>query len=225
MRLATGDRLTLLDRLDLRVKAHEAVAIMGPSGSGKTTLLRSLGLFAPFDVGRHHLLGVDVRTAGDRRCSWLRAEKIGFVFQEFRLLPNLNAVQNVEYACVMAGMSRRLRREATGEALARVGLSERGRSRPATLSGGEQQRVAIARALVKRPALILADEPTGALDRRTAERVMDLLLRAVVDIGAALVVVTHDDEVAARCHRRLELRDGSLYERAGTDPEPIAGPR
>jgi ABC-type lipoprotein export system ATPase subunit len=205
VRLPTGERLVLFDGLDLVMHAGESVAITGRSGTGKTTLLRALGLFTPFDRGEHHVLGVDVRMAGDRSCSRLRARSIGFVFQDFRLLPGLTAAQNIDYACVLAGMRRRDRGRATREALARVGLSERTRSRPSALSGGEQQRVSIARALVKKPALVLADEPTGALDRETADTVMGLLMEAVAEADAALVIVTHDEQVAERCNRRLLL--------------------
>ncbi|NUT98663.1 MAG: ABC transporter ATP-binding protein [Saccharothrix sp.] len=211
-RLPSGADLRLLRDVDLTVGAGESVAVRGRSGSGKTTLLRALGLFVPFDAGEHRVLGIDVRTAGDRRCSRLRARSIGFVFQDFRLLPNLTAAENVEYACVLAGVRHRSR--AAREALERVGLGDRAGSRPALLSGGEQQRVSIARALVKRPALVLADEPTGSLDAETADAVMDLLLDAVTASGAALVLVTHDDGVAKRCHRQVELVDGVLREQS-----------
>jgi ABC-type lipoprotein export system ATPase subunit len=212
-RLPGGRHLTLLDDVGLTVRPGESVAIRGRSGSGKTTLLRALGLFVPFDTGEHRVLGVDVRTAGDRRCSRLRARSIGFVFQDFRLLPALTAAQNVEYACILAGVRRRDRRVA--EALDRVGLADRRQSRPARMSGGEQQRVAIARALVKQPSLVLADEPTGSLDPATAEVIIDLLLDAVTALGATLVLVTHDESVAKRCHRQVELADGTIKEHAG----------
>jgi putative ABC transport system ATP-binding protein len=192
--------------------AGDSIAVRGRSGSGKTTLLRALGLLTPFDTGMHHLLGTDVRAAGDRRCSRLRAREIGFVFQDFQLLPRLTATQNVEYGCVLAGIGGHARRRATREALRRVGLSDRLQSRPAHLSGGEQQRVAIARALVKKPRLVLADEPTGALDSRTADVVMDLLLQATAELGAALVLVTHDDNMAKQCTRQVELVDGTIEE-------------
>jgi ABC-type lipoprotein export system ATPase subunit len=220
VRLVNGEVLTLLSGLTLQVRRGEKVAVMGPSGSGKTTLLRSLGLFAPFDSGEHHVLGVDVRRAGDRRCSRLRAQSIGFVFQEFRLMPNLTALQNVEYAAILAGVPRRRLRGVCRDALLRVGLEPRSQSRPATLSGGEQQRVAIARALVKEPALILADEPTGALDRVTADRVMHFLRGATEQIGAALVLVTHDADVAIQCDRRLVLTGGQLVDTASATASP-----
>ncbi|GAA3234115.1 ABC transporter ATP-binding protein [Dactylosporangium siamense] len=216
-RLPSGEHLRLLNGVDLTVTAGDSVAIQGRSGSGKSTLLRALGLFIPFDEGRHHMLGVDIRAAGDRRCSKLRARSIGFVFQDFRLLPNLTAQQNVEYGCLLAGLGPREGARAAREALERVGLTDRARSRPAQLSGGEQQRVSIARALVKRPDLVLADEPTGSLDGETADVVIELLLASVADLGAALVLVTHDDAVAGRCGRRVRLGGGTLH-----DDEPAA---
>ena len=218
IRLPTKENLRLLRGIDLAVGAGESVAIRGRSGAGKTTLLRALGLFIPFDGGSHQLLGMDVRTAGDRRCSRMRARSIGFIFQDFRLLPNLTAAQNVEYAGLLAGL--RNRRRAVRDSLARVGLAERARNRPSQLSGGEQQRVSIARALVKQPGLLLADEPTGALDPDTADSVMALLLGAAAELGSALIVVTHDDRVAAQCGRRLMLADGELTEQP--DAAPLA---
>lgn len=216
VRLPTKEDLQLLRGIDLTVRAGESVAIQGRSGAGKTTLLRALGLFIPFDGGSHRLLGLDVRISADRRWSRMRARSIGFIFQDFRLLPNLTAAQNVEYAALLAGL--RNRRQAVRDSLGRVGLTGRVRNRPGQLSGGEQQRVSIARALVKQPALLLADEPTGALDTETAEAVMSLLLGAAADLGSALIVVTHDDRVAEQCGRRLLLADGRLTVQADTEP-------
>ncbi len=210
--LPTGEHLRVLSGIDLTVHAGESVAVRGRSGAGKSTLLRALGLFTAFDAGEHRLLGVDVRRSGDRRCSELRARSIGFVFQDFRLLPSLTAAQNVEYAAVLAGIRLRQCGSAARAVLDEVGLADRHRSRPSQLSGGEQQRVGIARALVKRPALVLADEPTGALDADTAESIIDLLLGAVTELGAGLVIVTHDDAVAERCDRRVYLEHGSISE-------------
>ncbi len=210
--LPSGSQLDILREVSFEAADGESIAVRGRSGSGKTTLLRALGLLTPFDTGAHHLLGTDVRAAGDRRCSRLRAQAIGFVFQDFRLLPRLTATQNVEYGCILAGIGRQARRKATREALHRVGLSERLQSRPGHLSGGEQQRVAIARALVKKPKLVLADEPTGSLDSHTADVVMELLLQATAELGAALVLVTHDDNMAKQCGRQVELVDGTIRE-------------
>jgi putative ABC transport system ATP-binding protein len=218
-RLPSGDHLTLLNDVNLAVRTAESVAIRGRSGSGKSTLLRALGLFTPFDTGRHRLLGTDVRAATDRQCSRLRARRIGFVFQDFRLLPNLTALQNVEYGCLLAGMVGRRGARAAREALERVGLANRIHSRPSRLSGGEQQRVSIARALVKSPALVLADEPTGSLDPDTAQLVLRILLDAVTDLGAALVMVTHDNTIAGRCQRQVHLSSGTIHIETGTMPE------
>jgi predicted ABC-type transport system involved in lysophospholipase L1 biosynthesis ATPase subunit len=209
-RLPSGDHLALLQNVSLTIRAGESMAVRGRSGSGKSTLLRALGLFIPFDSGYHSMFGLDVRTASDRTCSTLRARSIGFVFQDFRLMPNLTAIQNVEYGCLLAGMGRRAGANAARNAMARVGLSDRLQSKPSQLSGGERQRVAIARALVKQPSLVLADEPTGSLDPANAEIIVALLLDAVRDSGAALVLVTHDEGVSSRCQREVELRNGEI---------------
>jgi putative ABC transport system ATP-binding protein len=205
-----GDPTELLSGATLQVAPWTTVAVMGRSGAGKSTLLRALGLFQPFDAGRYRLLGRDVAGLSDRACSALRARHIGFVFQEFRLLPHLTATANVEVAAALAGVPARSRRREAQRALDLVGLSHRLRARPRTLSGGEQQRVALARALVKRPSLILADEPTGALDDTTAAKVLEILRHAVATSAAALVVVTHDPVVATACDRQLRLQDGQL---------------
>lgn len=205
-----GDIVELLTGASLQVAPCTTVAIMGRSGAGKSTLLRALGLFQPFDAGTYTLLGRDVRGLSDRACSTLRARHIGFVFQEFRLIPHLSATANVETAATLAGLPLRTRRREAHRALDLVGLSHRLHAKPRTLSGGEQQRVSLARALVKRPSLILADEPTGALDEATAGSVLDLLGDAIAASRAAMVVVTHDPMVAARCDRLLLLHDGRL---------------
>jgi putative ABC transport system ATP-binding protein len=222
---ARGGGLTrLLSDASLQVAPWTSVAVMGRSGAGKSTLLRALGLFHPFDSGTYRLLGSDVAGLSDRACSALRARHIGFVFQEFRLLPHLTATGNVETAAAIAGLPARTRRREAHRALEQVGLSHRLRASPRTLSGGEQQRVALARALVKRPSLILADEPTGALDDTTAAAVLDILREAVAVSPAALVVVTHDPVVASSCDRQLRLRDGRLAPLLGAAEEGAAAP-
>ena len=208
---ARGGGVTeLLSDASLQVAPWTSVAVTGRSGVGKSTLLRALGLFQPFDAGSYRLLGSDVSGLSDRACSALRAKHIGFVFQEFRLLPHLTATGNVETAAAIAGLPARTRRREAHRALELVGLSHRLRASPRTLSGGEQQRVALARALVKRPSLILADEPTGALDDTTAAAVLEILRDAVAVSAAGLVVVTHDPVVAQACDRQLRLHDGQL---------------
>ena len=193
--------------VSLAVRPGEMVAVMGPSGSGKTTLLNLLGCVDLPTNGRYWLDGDDVSRMDDRALSRARNEKIGFVFQTFNLLPRLAAVQNVELPQLYA--SRRLRRDAPLESLARVGLANRAHHRPAQLSGGQQQRVAIARALVMEPALVLADEPTGNLDSRSGEELM-LLFQRLNQEGVTLVLVTHDHDVARHASRLVEMRDGRI---------------
>nr|WP_234312195.1 ABC transporter ATP-binding protein [Streptomyces griseus] len=197
-----------LDGVDLDVAAGTFTAVMGPSGSGKSTLLRcAAGLDRP-DAGRVEVAGTALEGLGERRLTLLRRDRIGFVFQSFNLLPTLTAAQNVALPLRLAG-----RRPARGEvraALARVGLAGRERHRPAELSGGQCQRVAIARALIARPAVLFADEPTGALDSTTGAEVMDMLRALVDEEGRTLVMVTHDPVAAARADRVVFLADGRL---------------
>jgi predicted ABC-type transport system involved in lysophospholipase L1 biosynthesis ATPase subunit len=204
-------RLEILRGVDLSVTAGESVAVMGRSGSGKSTLLALLGLMSRVADGELRLMGHDVTRASDRRRSFLRGQHIGFVFQSYSLARHMSASQNVELPLLYGRrVRRRARRTLVADALSAVGLADRARSRPRQLSGGEQQRVAIARALVRPPALILADEPTGAIDVATAGTVLDVLLAACRDRGCALVVATHDVQVARRCDRQLNLVDGQL---------------
>ena len=203
-----GAELHVLADIDLSVGAGEAVAITGPSGSGKSTLL---GLLAGLDdpsSGRVLLHGVDLGRLDEDARATLRAEKLGFVFQSFQLLPMLSALENVMLPLELAGRSDARRR--AGEVLQRVGLAERLQHTPLQLSGGEQQRVAIARAFVVGPALLLADEPTGNLDAHTGERIIQLLFDLNREQGTTLVLVTHDEGLAARCDRVLRLCDGRL---------------
>jgi putative ABC transport system ATP-binding protein len=210
--LPDGSHLQLLIDLDLRLESRSSCAIMGASGSGKTTLLRILALFDEFDSGCYRMMGEDMSQLSDRRRSMVRAGRIGFVFQDFRLLPGLTALENVEYACLLGPFLRKhQRRKAAADVLERVGLEHRMASRPSQLSGGEKQRVAIARALVRRPALVLADEPTGALDRKTGQLVLGVLLDAVRDQGAALMMATHNLDVAVATENVVQLEDGRLH--------------
>lgn len=201
-------RLTILSGIDLGILAGESVAITGPSGSGKSTLL---GLLAGLDEpsrGRVLLDGVDLGALDEDDRASLRAEKLGFVFQSFQLLPMFTALENVMLPLELAGRNDARRRAA--DVLARVGLGERLQHTPLQLSGGEQQRVAIARAFAVGPSLLLADEPTGNLDSHTGERVIQLLFDLNREQGTTLVLVTHDRELAARCDRVLSLHDGRL---------------
>jgi putative ABC transport system ATP-binding protein len=202
-----ADPLYALRNVSLTVKRGEMLAIMGPSGSGKTTLLNLLGCVDLPTSGRYWLDGQDVSRLGDHALSRIRNQKIGFVFQGFNLLPRLTALKNVELPLTYA--SRRVKRAASREALAQVGLSGRGHHRPNELSGGEQQRVAIARALVMQPAIVLADEPTGNLDSRTGEELMQLF-QELNRAGVTLLVVTHDAHVASHAARVVEMLDGLI---------------
>lgn len=201
--------LNALDDLSLAVEAGEYAAIMGASGSGKSTLMNILGALDRPTTGEYWLDGERVSTMTDRHLSSLRNRKIGFIFQSFNLLPRLDAVENVEVPLVYAKVSARERKERAIEALRQVGLGERLHHRPTQLSGGQQQRVAIARALVTKPRLLLADEPTGALDSETTKQIL-VLLDDLHAAGITIVVVTHEADVAARARRVVLVRDGRI---------------
>ncbi|WP_084265429.1 ABC transporter ATP-binding protein [Actinomadura macra] len=212
-----------LDGVDLAVDRAEAVAIMGPSGSGKSTLLHCLaGIMRP-DAGEVHLLGQRVDTLGERRRSALRRSRFGFVFQFGQLLPELPADENVALPLMLDGTSRRAAVKAAQTWFAALGLAGMEHRRPGELSGGQAQRVAIARALVPRPAVVFADEPTGALDQATGHDTMRLLVEATRHNGASLVVVTHDPSVAGWCDRVVEVRDGRVRPPAEGPPLPPPG--
>jgi putative ABC transport system ATP-binding protein len=198
-----------LSEVSLSVQRGEYCAITGPSGSGKSTLLHVLGGLEDTDAGSVSLEGVNYRGLGDAALSRLRLLRMGFVFQRFHLLPVLTALENVELPMAEAGLGRAPRRDRARQLLDYVGLAARDGHRPTQLSGGEMQRVAIARALANRPALLLADEPTGELDLATGRQVLDLLARLHRD-GMTLVVVTHDEHLAAEASRRIQLLDGRI---------------
>jgi putative ABC transport system ATP-binding protein len=193
--------------VDLRIEANELIAIMGPSGSGKSTLMNILGCLDAPTSGRYWLEGRDVAGLSQSHLARVRGERIGFVFQTFELLPRQTAVRNVELPLVYSDA--RDRRARAVEALERVGLGNRMEHRPSQLSGGQRQRVAIARALVHRPSILLADEPTGNLDTRTGDEILQLFTDLHAQ-GQTIVVVTHEPEVAARCHRVVRVRDGRV---------------
>lgn len=198
-----------LKPVDLTIEAGDWLAVVGPSGSGKSTLLNLLGLLDRPTEGRYVFAGVDVSTLDERARTAVRGRRIGFVFQQFHLLPHRTAVENVALALLYGTPSARQRTTGAVEALRRVGLGHRLHALPSTMSGGERQRVAIARALVGAPDLVLCDEPTGNLDSTNAQAVLDLLADLNAD-GVTLIVITHDPDVAARARNRLRIRDGFL---------------
>lgn len=202
-----GETVHALRGVDLEINRNEFVAIMGPSGSGKSTLMNILGLLDVPTAGRYWLAGREVAGLSQSELARARGREIGFVFQTFELLPRQTALQNVMLPLIYAGVPARERHERAIEALGRVGLADRLDHRPSQVSGGQRQRIAIARALVQRPSLVLADEPTGNLDSRTSEEILDLF-EALHREGQTIVLVTHEADVAARCRRIVRVRDG-----------------
>lgn len=212
-----------LDNVSMSVEPGELVGIVGASGSGKSTMMNIVGTLARPTSGEIRLEGRDVGQERDKALAGLRAARIGFVFQQFHLVPGLSATDNVATGLVYRGVSRGKRRRTAATALERVGLGHRLYHRPRQLSGGERQRVAIARALVGEPALILADEPTGNLDSRTSEGILELILDLNRQ-GATILIITHDPSIASQLNRRIELLDGRIVvdELNGTPQEVSA---
>jgi putative ABC transport system ATP-binding protein len=207
-----GDQVVhALDRLDLMIEPGAYVSIMGPSGSGKSTLLNMLGLLDSPSAGDYWLDDISTATMNDDELAGVRQKKIGFVFQTFHLVPRMSAFENVELPMVLAGLPPAERREKVATALKRVGLSGRVEHRPDQLSGGERQRVAIARAIVMQPTILLADEPTGNLDSRSGQEVVDIM-EELNQQGLTLIVVTHDPSIGERARRMIRMEDGRIVE-------------
>lgn len=203
--------------IDLQVHPGEMLALTGPSGSGKSTILNLAGLIDSPDAGEILLRGERVDTRDETRAALLRRDALGFVFQSFNLVPVMTVTENVDYPLFLAGVSTSERQRRVAEVLESVGLQDHARHRPDALSGGQRQRVAIARALVKRPTLVIADEPTASLDSRTADQVLDLMRELGHAQGAAFVIATHDHRLTRRCDRIVALLDGCITE-AETQP-------
>ncbi len=208
-------KVQALRGVDFAVERGEMVAVMGPSGCGKTTLLNCLSGLDQVDAGTIWLEGQDLAKLSDRARTDYRARRMGFIFQVYNLLPVLNAVENVELPLLVSGVRPKAARVKAEEALATVGLQEWARHRPAGLSGGQRQRVTIARALVNEPAIVWGDEPTGALDSKTANELMELLRTLNERQGLTLVLVTHDAGVGDRCDRIVRMRDGQVVGQTG----------
>ena len=209
-----GKPVAALRGISLDIAAGEYVAIVGPSGCGKSTLLNLLGAIDRPSSGSLQIAGRDVATLSDAEATKFRLTQIGFVFQRFYLMPTLTAAENIELPMAEAGVARAAREARARELLGYVGLDGRAEHRPFQLSGGEQQRVAVARALANRPALLLADEPTGELDARTGAEMIEMFARLNVD-GTTLVVVTHDEDLAKAAKRVVHLRDGAIVDDTG----------
>ena len=216
--LLGGEEVHALDDVSLLIKEHEFVAIIGQSGSGKSTFMNMLGCLDRPDSGEITLDGTDNLKCKEKELSVIRNKKIGFIFQQFHLLPKLSALENVELPLIYQGMPTKKRREKAVRALKEVGLEQRMNHKPNQLSGGQQQRVAIARALVGEPSLILADEPTGNLDSRSGKEIMTLL-HNLHEEGNTIVLITHDNNVAMEAPRQVQISDGKIIKDSGGEAE------
>mgnify|MGYP001012370409 FL=1 len=213
-----------LDGISLTVDQGEFVAIVGSSGSGKSTAMNIIGCLDVPTSGTYHLGGVDVSTMDDDQQAEIRNKMLGFIFQQYNLIPKLNVLENVELPLLYAGVKERERRERALQALDRVGLADKYKNRPNQLSGGQQQRVSIARALAGQPSVILADEPTGALDSRTSREVLSFLKKLNRE-GDTVVLITHDNSIAVRARRIIRLQDGKIiYNGPADDPRAVVQP-
>jgi putative ABC transport system ATP-binding protein len=204
------EKFHALKSVSLDIQKGEVVAVMGPSGCGKTTLLNCLSGLDDVTSGKIWIEGKDLAAMNDKERTTYRAHRMGFIFQVYNLLPVLNAVENVELPLLVSGVRAKVAREKSMAALAQVGLEKWAKHRPAELSGGQRQRVTIARSLVNDPAIIWADEPTGALDSKTANEILNLMLDLNARTGLTCVIVTHDPGVGRACHRTINMRDGQI---------------
>jgi len=205
------DRVRALDHATLHISPHEFVSIIGPSGSGKSTLMNIIGCLDVADAGQYLLDGLPIETYSENELAKVRNQKIGFVFQQFNLIPKLTAEENVELPLIYQKVKKSERQVRVQQALERVGLAQRAKHLPTELSGGQQQRVAVARALVTNPSLILADEPTGALDSKTTKEIMDLF-HDLHQQGNTIVLITHDNDIAKQAARIIHILDGQISE-------------
>lgn len=205
------EETTVLNKISLTIHRGDFVAILGPSGSGKSTLMNLIGCLDSPSSGEYRLTNQQVDQLDEKELAAIRNHEVGFVFQQFQLLPRLTAVQNVELPLIYAKVSEKERKRRAQEMLARVGLADKCNHRPNQLSGGQQQRVAIARAMVTEPAILLADEPTGALDQRTGQQIMKLF-RELYEEGMTIIMITHDMDIAKHASRVVHLLDGQLSE-------------
>lgn len=215
------EEVQILKGVHLDIQQGDFVAIIGPSGSGKSTLMNVIGCLDTPSSGSYMLDGVEVSQLSDNKLADIRNRKIGFIFQSFHLLPKLTAIENVELPLIYRGLGAKERHEMAVQALRQVGLEDRMGHRPSELSGGQQQRVAIARALAAHPPILLADEPTGALDTKTGQEVMELIKKLNHE-GHTIVLITHDMEVAAHAKRVVFMNDGVLTEERGNGREAVA---
>lgn len=209
--LVGDERVRALDHATLHIYPQEFVSIIGPSGSGKSTLMNIIGCLDIADAGSYYLDGLPIESYTENELAKIRNQKIGFVFQNFNLIPKLTAEENVELPLIYQNVKRAERVERVQKALERVGLSKRAKHLPTELSGGQQQRVAIARAIVTNPKLILADEPTGALDSKTSQEIMDIF-HELHEQGNTIVLITHDNDVAKQASRSIHILDGKTTE-------------
>lgn len=205
------NRHIVLDRVSLTIEAGEYVTILGPSGSGKSTLMNIIGCLDVASSGVYRLQEQLVHDLSEDQLATIRNEEIGFIFQQFQLLPRMSVLQNVELPLIYAGVSRKERRARSLELLERVGLTDKADALPSQLSGGQQQRVAIARALVTRPTILLADEPTGALDQKTGKQIMELF-ESLSEEGKTIIMITHDVNIAKQARRIIRIEDGQVTE-------------